>query len=61
MVITTLILASCFATNMVSMMDNVVRFGAFNALIILFALLADFTLGPALMVLLTRSKNPSPQ
>ncbi len=57
MLITTLILSTCFATNMLCMMDNVVRFGAFNALVILFALLADFILAPALLVLLARKKE----
>jgi hypothetical protein len=56
MLITTLILASCFATNLLCTMANVVRFGSFNALIIIFALLADFILAPALMVLVTRQR-----
>jgi predicted RND superfamily exporter protein len=57
MLITTLILASCFATNIICMMENLVRFGSFNALVIIFALLSDFLLAPALMVLVMQGRE----
>ncbi len=57
MLITTLILATVFATNLLCTMENVVRFGSFIALVIVFALMADFILAPALLLLLTGDKG----
>jgi hypothetical protein len=54
LLITSLVLSSGFFVLTVASMKNFVQFGFFTGITILFALLADFLVAPALMVLVTR-------
>ena len=54
MLVTSLVLATGFFMFMLSSMNNLFNFGLLTGITILFALLSDFLLGPALMVLVNR-------
>ena len=54
MLVTSLVLATGFFMFMLSTMNNLFNFGLLTGITILFALLSDFLLGPALMVLVNR-------
>ncbi len=54
MLITSLVLSTGFFVLMAATLNHLVRFGLFTGITILLALLADFLLAPALMVLITR-------
>ncbi|MFZ5564510.1 MAG: efflux RND transporter permease subunit, partial [Thermodesulfobacteriota bacterium] len=57
MVITSVVLACGFFVLMAATLNHIVRFGFFTGLTILFALLADFLLAPALMLVITGTHN----
>ncbi|MDY6833151.1 MAG: MMPL family transporter [Thermodesulfobacteriota bacterium] len=61
MLITSVVLACGFFVLMAATLNHIVRFGFFTGLTILFALLADFLLAPALMIVITgaHKNNPS--
>jgi len=54
MLITTLVLSTGFFVLMAATLNHLVRFGLFTGITILLALLADFLLAPALMMLMTK-------
>ncbi|MCP4673191.1 MAG: MMPL family transporter, partial [Desulfobacula sp.] len=56
--LTSIILCSGFFILMTASLSLLVVFGALTGLTIIFALLADFILNPALMILVTRRKKP---
>ncbi len=58
--ITSIILSSCFFIEIFASTKSTVMFGIFTGITIILALLADFFLAPALMVLL-KSKRKSPE
>ncbi len=55
MLFTTLVLVTGFWMFMLATMNNVFNFGMLTGLTLIFALLADFLLAPAIMVLVTRT------
>lgn len=57
MLFTSMVLCSGFFLFMFSSMNNLVNFGLLTGLVIFMALLADFLVAPALMVMITRSKE----
>ncbi|ACL03520.1 patched family protein [Desulfatibacillum aliphaticivorans] len=57
LLITSLVLCSGFLVLLAASLSTSIQFGIFTAMIILLALLADFVLAPALMVLLTRKEH----
>ena len=57
MLVTTIVLSLGFFVYMFAQMSNVFNFGLLTGLAIIVALLADFFLGPALMVLVTRQSG----
>jgi len=57
LLITSLVLSFGFFSNMFATLTHIRRFGLFTGLTILVALLADFVLAPALMVVLTRRRE----
>lgn len=57
LLITSLVLATGFFVLMFATLNHLVRFGFFTGMAILIALLADFLLAPALMILVTRRKQ----
>lgn len=57
MLVTTIVLSIGFFVYMFAYMSNVSNFGLLTGLAILMALLADFLLGPALLVILSRSRE----
>ena len=57
MLITSVILGTMFLCNLSASLSNFHRFGIFSALTVAFALLADFVLAPALLVLMTRRRR----
>ncbi len=57
LLITSLVLSSNFFVMMLATMKSSMVFGFFTGLVILVALLADFVLAPALMVVATRSSD----
>ncbi len=57
MIVTSVVLACGFLVLLLSEMNNLNHFGLYSALCILFALVADFLLAPALMVLLARQER----
>lgn len=57
MVITSVVLACGFLMTIFANLSHTFRFGIFTAIPILFALLADFLLMPALMIVITGSHN----
>ncbi len=59
LLITSIVLCANFFTLMTGSLNNTRIFGLFTGLVIIFALLADFILAPALMTLATRKKNPT--
>jgi predicted RND superfamily exporter protein len=59
LLITTLVLSSGFFVLTVASMKNFVQFGLFTGITIIFALLADFLVAPALMVLITQNDKPA--
>ncbi len=54
LLITSIILSLGFFVLMLASLHHMIKFGFFTGLIIIFALMADFIVAPALMVLLTR-------
>ncbi len=58
MLITTLVLAGGFLALTVATMPHLARFGILLALALILALLADFILTPALMILVTKPAGP---
>ena len=60
MLITSVILGTRFLCNLSPSLSNFHRFGIFCALTVAFALLADFLLEPALLVVLTRRRRHGP-
>ncbi len=58
LLITSIVLCANFFTLMTGSLDTSRIFGLFTGLVIIFALLADFILAPALMTLATRKKSP---
>jgi hypothetical protein len=61
MLFTTGVLACGFYTYLISDMSNLFSFGLITGTTIIFALLADLLLAPALMTLLYRNPQPSSQ
>ncbi len=59
MLITSIVLSTSFLVWMLGTLLTAFRFGLCAGMVILFALLADFVLAPALMVLVTRKKTIS--
>ena len=59
LLITSLVLATGFFVLMFATLNHLVRFGFFTGMAILIALLADFLLAPALMILVTRRNKSS--
>jgi len=59
LLITSLVLATGFFVLMFATLNHLVRFGFFTGMAILIALLADFLLAPALMLLVTRRNKSS--
>jgi predicted RND superfamily exporter protein len=57
MLITSVILGTMFLCNLPASLSNFHRFGVFSAPTVAFALLADFVLAPALLILLTRRRR----
>jgi predicted RND superfamily exporter protein len=57
MLITSVILGTMFLCNLSAPLSHFHRFGIFCALTVAFALLADFVLAPALLILLTRRRR----
>lgn len=57
MIVTSVVLACGFMVLLLSEMNNLNHFGLYSALCILFALVADFLLAPALMVMLARRER----
>ncbi len=57
MLITTLILSCVYAGCLLWNMQNVKRFGGFVSLVIFLALLSDFIVLPAILVLISKTKN----
>ncbi len=57
MLITSLVLSANFFSLMTATLKNTVTFGFFTGLVILVALLADFILAPALVILLSRKQR----
>jgi predicted RND superfamily exporter protein len=57
LLITSLVLATGFFVLMFASLNHLVRFGFFTGMAILIALLADFLLVSALMLLVTRRKQ----
>ena len=57
MIVTSVVLSCGFLVLLLSEMNNLNHFGLYSALCILFALLADFLLAPALMVILSRREK----
>ena len=57
MFITSIVLCAGFLVLLAASLSTSIQFGIFTALIILLALLADFILAPALMVILTRKEH----
>ena len=55
--VTTIILASAYFAGGVCVMKNIGRFGFYTGLVIVAALIADFIVTPALMILLTRNRQ----
>ncbi len=46
-----------FASNTLLSMENIKRFGDLNAAVIFFALLSDFIIAPALLLLISKKKD----
>ncbi len=59
MLITSIILCGCFSSNMLGTLANVDRFGFFLALTVALALIGDFLVSPALVILFTKSHQPN--
>ncbi|MCK5310756.1 MAG: MMPL family transporter [Desulfobacteraceae bacterium] len=57
MLITSLVLSTGFFVLVAASLNHVVRFGVFTGLTILVALLGDFLLAPALMVVINKKRN----
>lgn len=60
MLITSVVLTFGFFVLMAATLNHIVRFGFFTGLTILFALLADFLLAPALMIVITGAQKGKP-
>ncbi len=58
LLITSIVLCANFFTLLTGTLNNPKIFGLFTGIVIIFALLADFILAPALMTLATRKKKP---
>lgn len=58
MLVTTVVLTLGFFIFGLAMMQNVVRFGLLTGMTLVAALLSDYFLGPALMVLVNKKKKP---
>lgn len=57
MIVTSVVLACGFMVLLLSEMNNLNNFGLYSALCIVFALVADFLLAPALMVIISRRER----
>ena len=57
LLITSLILSLGFFADLFATLNNIMRFGIFTGITIIFALLADFIVAPALMVLVMGRKS----
>jgi predicted RND superfamily exporter protein len=58
LLITSLVLSTGFFILMLASLNHLIRFGLFTGITILLALLADFFLVPAMMVLILRNRKP---
>jgi predicted RND superfamily exporter protein len=61
LLITSLVLSTGFFILMFASLNHLIRFGFFTGITILIALLADFLLLPAMMVLIKRRRQKVPQ
>ncbi len=59
MLFTSIILCSCFLSTMLGSLTCVIIFGFLTAVTVLLALLADFVVAPALMLLVKQSRKSS--
>ena len=57
LLITSLVLSTGFFILMLASLNHLIRFGLFTGIAILFALLADFLLVPAMLVLIRKKKK----
>ena len=59
MMVTSIVLSLGFVVTVFAHLSHTIRFGIFTAMAIMFALLADFLLAPALMIVITGSHKKS--
>ena len=60
MLFTSLVLAAAFSIYMLATMHNLFHFGLLTGFCIIVAFIADVTLSPALVTLLTKNQERSP-
>ncbi len=59
MLVTTIVLATGFFIYMFASLNNIIRFGFLTGITLIAALLSDYFLAPALMVLVNKKKEPA--